>query len=152
MERDTYPRRWGLGPRAQAKKALIAEGLFDSFRFQVLNFNLTFFFFLKQENWINMDVQTKRHHLTGRKTTLIILGKHMKQNDFENFSFNFFLFVYFRTEDNKETRHTEESRQKQWRESRKHNQSSQILTKQLQQQSQKRRKRKKRRTKRKRKR
>jgi len=25
MERDTYPRRWGLGPKAKAKKALIAE-------------------------------------------------------------------------------------------------------------------------------
>lgn len=24
MERDTYPRRWGLGPRAKAKKTLIA--------------------------------------------------------------------------------------------------------------------------------
>ncbi len=26
MERDTYPRRWGLGPYAQIKKKLIAEG------------------------------------------------------------------------------------------------------------------------------
>jgi len=26
MERDTYPRRWGLGPQAQKKKLLIAEG------------------------------------------------------------------------------------------------------------------------------
>ena len=26
MERDTYPRRWGLGPVAQKKKALIAAG------------------------------------------------------------------------------------------------------------------------------
>eukprot|EP01116_Phalansterium_solitarium_P010046 TRINITY_DN2443_c0_g1_i1.p1 TRINITY_DN2443_c0_g1~~TRINITY_DN2443_c0_g1_i1.p1 ORF type:complete len:487 (-),score=198.92 TRINITY_DN2443_c0_g1_i1:388-1848(-) len=29
MERETYPRRWGLGPRAKAKKALIAEGKLD---------------------------------------------------------------------------------------------------------------------------
>lgn len=29
MERDTYPRRWGLGPMAQKKKQLIAEGLLD---------------------------------------------------------------------------------------------------------------------------
>lgn len=29
MERDTYPRRWGLGPQAQKKKQLIAEGLLD---------------------------------------------------------------------------------------------------------------------------
>eukprot|EP00850_Spirogloea_muscicola_P009961 SM000057S18391 [mRNA] locus=s57:288290:290459:- [translate_table: standard] len=29
MERDTYPRRWGLGPTAQSKKKLIAEGLLD---------------------------------------------------------------------------------------------------------------------------
>lgn len=27
MERDTYPRRWGLGPQALKKKQLIAEGL-----------------------------------------------------------------------------------------------------------------------------
>ena len=26
MERDTYPRRWGLGPVAQRKKGLIKEG------------------------------------------------------------------------------------------------------------------------------
>lgn len=29
MERDTYPRRWGLGPQALKKKQLIAEGLLD---------------------------------------------------------------------------------------------------------------------------
>lgn len=29
MERDTYPRRWGLGPMAQKKKQLIADGLLD---------------------------------------------------------------------------------------------------------------------------
>eukprot|EP01138_Halocafeteria_seosinensis_P003945 gb/GECG01004034.1/.p1 GENE.gb/GECG01004034.1/~~gb/GECG01004034.1/.p1 ORF type:complete len:554 (+),score=83.03 gb/GECG01004034.1/:1-1662(+) len=29
MERDTYPRRWGLGPMAQKKKQMIAAGLLD---------------------------------------------------------------------------------------------------------------------------
>jgi len=29
MDRDTYPRRWGLGPKALQKKALIAEGKLD---------------------------------------------------------------------------------------------------------------------------
>ncbi|KAG2450098.1 hypothetical protein HYH02_000202 [Chlamydomonas schloesseri] len=29
MERDTYPRRWGLGPYAQIKKKLISEGKLD---------------------------------------------------------------------------------------------------------------------------
>lgn len=29
MERDTYPRRWGLGPVAQKKKQMIASGLLD---------------------------------------------------------------------------------------------------------------------------
>jgi H/ACA ribonucleoprotein complex subunit 4 len=29
MERDTYPRRWGLGPLAQKKKQLIADGKLD---------------------------------------------------------------------------------------------------------------------------
>ncbi len=31
MERDTYPRRWGLGPRAQQKKKLIKEGKLDKY-------------------------------------------------------------------------------------------------------------------------
>ena len=31
MERDTYPRRWGLGPMAQKKKQLVAEGKLDKF-------------------------------------------------------------------------------------------------------------------------
>lgn len=29
MERDTYPRKWGLGPRATTKKKLVADGLLD---------------------------------------------------------------------------------------------------------------------------
>ncbi|EDQ93110.1 uncharacterized protein MONBRDRAFT_17370 [Monosiga brevicollis MX1] len=31
MERDVYPRQWGLGPRAQAKKKLIAAGKLDKY-------------------------------------------------------------------------------------------------------------------------
>jgi H/ACA ribonucleoprotein complex subunit 4 len=31
MERDTYPRRWGLGPVASAKKAMIKEGKLDKY-------------------------------------------------------------------------------------------------------------------------
>ena len=31
MERDTYPKRWGMGPRAQLKKKLMADGLLDKF-------------------------------------------------------------------------------------------------------------------------
>jgi len=31
MERDLYPRRWGLGPRAKAKKQLISEGKLDKY-------------------------------------------------------------------------------------------------------------------------
>jgi len=29
MDRETYPRRWGLGPRALRKKKLIADGKLD---------------------------------------------------------------------------------------------------------------------------
>jgi len=29
MEKDTYPRRWGLGPKAQEKKKMITSGLLD---------------------------------------------------------------------------------------------------------------------------
>jgi H/ACA ribonucleoprotein complex subunit 4 len=31
MERDTYPRRWGLGPVALAKKKLVKDGQLDKF-------------------------------------------------------------------------------------------------------------------------
>jgi H/ACA ribonucleoprotein complex subunit 4 len=31
MERDTYPRRWGLGPMAQKKKTLVKEGKLDKY-------------------------------------------------------------------------------------------------------------------------
>jgi len=31
MDRDTYPRKWGLGPRAKLKKQLIAEGKLDTY-------------------------------------------------------------------------------------------------------------------------
>jgi len=31
MERDTYPRKWGLGPKAKAKKALINDGKLDKY-------------------------------------------------------------------------------------------------------------------------
>ena len=31
MERDTYPRKWGLGPVAQAKKKLVKDGKLDKY-------------------------------------------------------------------------------------------------------------------------
>lgn len=31
MERDTYPRKWGLGPHAQQKKKMIADGKLDKY-------------------------------------------------------------------------------------------------------------------------
>lgn len=31
MERDIYPRKWGLGPKASAKKALVAAGKLDKY-------------------------------------------------------------------------------------------------------------------------
>lgn len=31
MERDTYPRKWGLGPVAMKKKKMIQEGTLDKF-------------------------------------------------------------------------------------------------------------------------
>lgn len=31
MERDTYPRRWGLGPKAQQKKKLVKDGKLDKY-------------------------------------------------------------------------------------------------------------------------
>jgi len=31
MDRETYPRRWGLGPRALQKRQMIAAGLLDQY-------------------------------------------------------------------------------------------------------------------------
>ena len=31
MERDTYPRKWGLGPKAQEKKRMVQQGKLDKF-------------------------------------------------------------------------------------------------------------------------
>merc|ERR1712026_476123 len=31
MERDTYPRKWGLGPKATVKKDMIKKGLLDKY-------------------------------------------------------------------------------------------------------------------------
>nr|CAG4647962.1 EOG090X07JL [Moina brachiata] len=31
MERDTYPRKWGLGPKASLKKSMIKQGLLDQY-------------------------------------------------------------------------------------------------------------------------
>merc|ERR1719259_1474467 len=31
MERDTYPRKWGLGPKASAKKSMIKDGTLDKY-------------------------------------------------------------------------------------------------------------------------
>ncbi|XP_046454908.1 H/ACA ribonucleoprotein complex subunit 4-like isoform X3 [Daphnia pulex] len=31
MERDTYPRKWGLGPKASVKKGMVKQGLLDKF-------------------------------------------------------------------------------------------------------------------------
>lgn len=31
MDRDTYPRKWGLGPKASQKKSLISAGQLDKF-------------------------------------------------------------------------------------------------------------------------
>merc|ERR1739838_1194658 len=30
-ERDTYPRKWGLGPKASAKKSMVKEGVLDKY-------------------------------------------------------------------------------------------------------------------------
>merc|ERR1739838_657240 len=31
MERDTYPRKWGLGPKASANKSMVKEGVLDKY-------------------------------------------------------------------------------------------------------------------------
>lgn len=31
MERDSYPRKWGLGPKALAKRRMITEGKLDKY-------------------------------------------------------------------------------------------------------------------------
>ena len=61
MERDTYPRRWGLGPVAVEKKKMKADGKLDVSR--------TCIVCVDSDLCRNMVVPTKRHRQSGRKST-----------------------------------------------------------------------------------
>lgn len=66
MERDLYPRRWGLGPTALEKKKMKSDGKLDV-RLSV--FSIDAFELLTACR--NTDDQMKRHRLNGNKNTRI---------------------------------------------------------------------------------
>jgi len=53
MDRDIYPRRWGLGPKAKAKKMLIQEGKLD--KYGRVNDNTPQRWKLEYEYYVNPD-------------------------------------------------------------------------------------------------
>lgn len=66
MERDLYPRRWGLGPTALEKKKMKSDGKLDV-RLSVFLFDA----FELLTACRNTDDQMKRHRLNGNKNTRI---------------------------------------------------------------------------------
>ncbi len=66
MERDLYPRRWGLGPTALEKKKMKSDGKLDV-RLSVFSFDA----FELLTACRNTDDQMKRHRLNGNKNTRI---------------------------------------------------------------------------------
>lgn len=70
MERDTYPRRWGLGPVALEKKKLKADGKLDvSFRetYQAVSISML----VLTNVFRNMGDQMRLHQLPGILSTKI---------------------------------------------------------------------------------
>lgn len=67
MERDTYPRRWGLGPVAQKKKQLIASGQLDKVRREI--------------EWIRnrMESLTRRLLWIGTRYSLLLRFQQRKK-------------------------------------------------------------------------
>lgn len=68
MERDTYPRRWGLGPVSLEKKKMIKDGQLDvsTPTTPPKNDHLTFSF-------SNTDVRMRKRHHSGKQDIKIIL-------------------------------------------------------------------------------
>jgi H/ACA ribonucleoprotein complex subunit 4 len=56
MERDTYPRRWGLGPVSLEKKKMVKDGQLDVYPHPLTLFNFS-----------NMDVRTRIRHPSGKR-------------------------------------------------------------------------------------
>ncbi len=56
MDKDTYPRRWGLGPRALRKKQLKQEGLLDDKGKPTVN---------TPRDWIEFYVNEKTNNITN---------------------------------------------------------------------------------------
>ena len=72
MERDTYPRKWGLGPTASIKKTMVKEGKVTKFELTPKG-NLALFF-------MNLfDITCKRSLIYIRNcSSLISMGNQMK--------------------------------------------------------------------------
>lgn len=64
MERDLYPRRWGLGPTALEKKKMKSDGKLDV-RLKFSSFRV----FILLTAYRNMAGQTKRHQPNGNRNT-----------------------------------------------------------------------------------
>ena len=72
MERDTYPRKWGLGPTASIKKTMVKEGKVTKFELTPSG-NLALFFI----NLINITCKRSLIYIRNR-FSLISMGNQMK--------------------------------------------------------------------------
>lgn len=85
MERDTYPRRWGLGPVSLEKKKMIKDGTLDVYTpfDPSLPFpHSTLLFKFKSEHLLifsNTVVPMRRHLLVGKQVIKIILPRPGKR-------------------------------------------------------------------------
>lgn len=84
MERDLYPRRWGMGPIATEKKKLKADGKLDvcfSLRFLPFGFLVVYGMTrLIALLYRNSAARMKRHQRSGLKSTLILALQPVKVN------------------------------------------------------------------------
>jgi H/ACA ribonucleoprotein complex subunit 4 len=62
MERDTYPRRWGLGPKAMEKKKMVKEGKLGKHGEKIEG--------VTPVEWSKDYVDYTREHLTGQSTAI----------------------------------------------------------------------------------
>ena len=69
MERDTYPRRWGLGPKAMEKKKMVKEGKLGKYGEKIEGVTPTEW--SKDYVDYSRDVRIPSYHVTGNVTVLL---------------------------------------------------------------------------------
>jgi H/ACA ribonucleoprotein complex subunit 4 len=79
MERDTYPRKWGLGPIASKKKVMIKEGLLD--KYGKVNEKTPKDWLKKLDNSLDKSATTKKEAESGDESSTVKKRKHDKKQN-----------------------------------------------------------------------